>query len=71
MPFAGIKLEGLPNVEAWVKRITERPAVKKGMAVPSEEGSIYKGTYIKDDPDSMRRMKDGAAKIASARAALK
>ena len=56
-----------------MKRITERPAVKKGIAVPSE-GPIYKALYSTEeggDPDARKRFEDGAAKVASAREALK
>jgi len=32
--FAGITLDDLPHVQAWMKRIEERPAVKRGIDVP-------------------------------------
>ncbi|KAG9239436.1 glutathione S-transferase [Amylocarpus encephaloides] len=32
--FAGVDLSRFKNVEAWTKRIEERPAVKKGVNVP-------------------------------------
>ncbi|KAB5591903.1 Glutathione S-transferase, carboxy-terminal domain containing protein [Ceratobasidium theobromae] len=31
-------LEAFPNVEAWLKRIAERPQVKKGLDVPDPQG---------------------------------
>nr|POF06917.1 disulfide-bond oxidoreductase yfcg [Quercus suber] len=34
--FAGIKLEQFPNLQRWWARINARPAVQKGVAVPSE-----------------------------------
>ena len=34
--FAGVDLSKFPNLERWWKRIADRPAVKKGIAVPSE-----------------------------------
>lgn len=34
--FAGVDLSKFPNLEKWWKRIEERPAVRKGVAVPSE-----------------------------------
>lgn len=32
--LSGISLDDLPNVQAWKKRIEERPAVQKGLDVP-------------------------------------
>lgn len=41
--FAGIKDEELgPNVLAWVKRIRARPAVQKGLEVPSRSELLNK-----------------------------
>ncbi|KAB5566801.1 glutathione S-transferase II [Coniochaeta sp. 2T2.1] len=35
--FSGIDLAGqFPNVKAWLDRLLERPAVRKGLAIPSE-----------------------------------
>jgi GSH-dependent disulfide-bond oxidoreductase len=33
--WSGVSLEGLPRLERWTKIIGERPAVKKGRAVPA------------------------------------
>ncbi len=45
--FAGIKHEEVgPNVKAWIERIKERPAVKKGLEVPSRSELLSK----LDDP---------------------
>jgi GST-like protein len=32
--WSGVTLEGLPHLERWIKLIGERPAVKRGRAVP-------------------------------------
>jgi GST-like protein len=32
--WAGVGLDGLPRVQAWVERIRARPAVQRGLAVP-------------------------------------
>ncbi len=32
--WAGVEVDDLPNVQAWLKRIGERPAVQRGVAVP-------------------------------------
>ncbi|KAI1078060.1 glutathione S-transferase [Whalleya microplaca] len=34
--FSGIELKQFPNVQAWLDRCLERPAVRKGFAVPNE-----------------------------------
>lgn len=31
---AGIEIDDMPHLQAWMKRIEERPAVKKGLDVP-------------------------------------
>ncbi|KAG8750446.1 glutathione S- transferase, nitrogen catabolite repression regulator [Ceratobasidium sp. 428] len=37
--WAGIdSLNDFPNVEAWLKRISERPQVKKGLDIPTPQG---------------------------------
>ncbi|CUA71315.1 hypothetical protein RSOLAG22IIIB_09496 [Rhizoctonia solani] len=37
--WAGVdSLEASPNVEAWLKRIAERPQVKNGLDVPEPQG---------------------------------
>lgn len=51
--FAGVDLEKFPNLNKWWQRISERPAVKKGVAVPSEPG-ITNGPFkekLKNDPE--------------------
>lgn len=32
--WAGVSLDGLPNVQGWLERVAERPAVKRGLDVP-------------------------------------
>jgi GST-like protein len=32
--WAGVSIEDLPNLQAWLKRVGERPAVQKGIQVP-------------------------------------
>ncbi|MEK6806117.1 MAG: glutathione S-transferase N-terminal domain-containing protein [Pseudomonadota bacterium] len=34
--WAGVPTEGLSNLEAWLKRMRERPAVQKGLNVPGK-----------------------------------
>ncbi len=35
--WAGVDLDGLPAVQRWLEAISERPAVKRGMAVPGKD----------------------------------
>jgi len=50
--FSGIDLELFPHVQAWLDRCFERPAVKKGFAVPNASvlsNSKLKETLEKDE----------------------
>jgi len=38
--FAGVNLDDFPNLKKWWERINARPAVQKGLAVPSESKII-------------------------------
>jgi GSH-dependent disulfide-bond oxidoreductase len=35
--WAGVSVDDLPNVQAWLARVGERPAVQRGVAVPGQE----------------------------------
>lgn len=51
--FSGIGLASFPNVYKWWERISARPAVKKGVAVPSEP-TLSNGPFLeklKSDPE--------------------
>jgi glutathione S-transferase len=32
--WAGVSIEGLPNLERWLKQVGDRPAVQRGIVVP-------------------------------------
>lgn len=34
--WAGVEVEGLPNLKQWMTRLWERPAVQRGLAVPGK-----------------------------------
>lgn len=34
--FAGLKIDQFPNLHKWWERINARPAVKRGLAIPSD-----------------------------------
>jgi len=66
--FAGVDLSKFPNLEKWWKRVHDRPAVRKGVAVPSES-QITNAAYLrrmKDEPefkekeDSLKKLLDEA-----------
>jgi glutathione S-transferase len=65
--FAGVDLSKFKNVEKWWKRINDRPAVKKGIVVPSE-GKMYNSKHldrIKNEEgfkESEQKLKDLADK---------
>lgn len=51
--FSGVNLEQFPNLNAWWKRIEQRPAVQKGMAIP-KPSQIANSAYLqklKDDQE--------------------
>jgi glutathione S-transferase len=55
--FAGVDLSKFPNVEKWWKRISERDAVKKGIAVPSES-QLVNAAYqrrLKEEPEFKKK----------------
>jgi glutathione S-transferase len=51
--FAGLHLEEFPNLHRWWKKISERPAVKRGLAVPSPPGITNEPFQekLKSDPE--------------------
>ena len=49
--FSGVEIDDFPNVKAWWERISARPAVQKGLAIPSKS-SFGNDAYVqrlKDD----------------------
>jgi glutathione S-transferase len=51
--FAGVDLEQFPNLKKWWERINARPAVQKGLAIPSAP-TITNEPYkkkVKDDAE--------------------
>lgn len=45
--WSGVSIDGLPNLERWIDRIAERPAVRRGIVVP-EDSSLR----MKSDEDA-------------------
>lgn len=55
--FAGVDLDQFPNLYKWWERISARPAVKKGLAIPSEP-SITNEPYkkkVQEDPEYKKK----------------
>ena len=51
--FSGVELDNFPNVKAWWERISARPAVQKGLAIPTKS-SFGNETYeqrLKDEKE--------------------
>ncbi|KAJ9625091.1 hypothetical protein H2203_005045 [Taxawa tesnikishii (nom. ined.)] len=64
--FAGVDLEQFPNLNKWWKRISERDAVKKGTAIPSES-KITNGPYkerLQTEPE-FKEQEDKLKKIGN------
>lgn len=58
--FAGVDLAQFPNLYKWWQRINARPAVQKGVAVPSEP-KITNDKYqqrLKDEPEFAQQEKE-------------
>jgi glutathione S-transferase len=51
--FSGVELEQFPNVKAWWERIFSRPAVERGLSIPSKPGIGNDGFLqkMKDDKE--------------------
>lgn len=51
--FSGVEIDDFPNLKAWWERISARPAVQKGMSIPTK-GGMGNEAYaqkVKDDPE--------------------
>lgn len=67
--FSGVNLDGFPSVKAWWERILARPAVKKGLEIPSK-GGFGNDTYLQkleDDKEFAEKEQDLAKQIKAAK----
>ncbi|PSN60057.1 glutathione S-transferase II [Corynespora cassiicola Philippines] len=67
--FSGVDLDAFPNLKAWWARISARPAVQKGLAIPAP-GSFGNDNYLqrlKDDPEFAQKEKDLKEQIDAAK----
>ncbi|TPX57762.1 hypothetical protein PhCBS80983_g03583 [Powellomyces hirtus] len=49
--WAGVGLEEFPKVDAWLHRVAQRPAVRKGMDVPDKNDLIDRDFAVDKDAD--------------------
>ncbi|KAF1964364.1 glutathione S-transferase II [Bimuria novae-zelandiae CBS 107.79] len=51
--FSGVEIDDFPNVKAWADRISARPAVQKGLSIPSKSsfGNDAYAQRLKDDKE--------------------
>ena len=40
--WSGVAIDGLDNLERWIKEIRDRPAVHRGIAVPEDVSNLLK-----------------------------
>lgn len=68
--FAGVDLSKFSNLQAWWKRVNDRPAVQKGISVPSES-KLVNQAYVerlksedgfKEKEDELKDLGDKAKK---------
>ena len=52
--WAGVEVEGLPNLQRWLEAVGKRPAVQKGRAVPAPPTDLE--TRAEDVTESARKM---------------
>ncbi|KAF2236293.1 glutathione S-transferase [Viridothelium virens] len=55
--FSGVEVKSFANVQRWLDRINQRPAVQKGLAVPAPP-TITNESFLKklkEDPESARK----------------
>ncbi|KAL5118746.1 hypothetical protein ACEQ8H_003423 [Pleosporales sp. CAS-2024a] len=67
--FSGIDLDRFPSLKAWWERINARPAVQKGLAIPSKPGVGNDGYLekLKDDAEFAQKEKELADQIQQAK----
>ena len=54
--WSGVSIEGLPNLQRWLKAIRPRPAVDRGLAVPVKVKNLIK------DEDAAKKFAENARK---------
>ena len=57
--WTGVAVDGLPHLQRWLKTVGDRPAVKRGAAVPDA------GRFATQNEDDAKKIVEGARKILS------
>jgi glutathione S-transferase len=67
--FSGIDLESFPNVKAWSERLSARPAVQRGLAIPAKSpfGNDAYLQRLKDDKEFAQKEHDLRDSITAAK----
>jgi glutathione S-transferase len=67
--FSGVDLDAFPNLKAWWERINARPAVQKGLSIPSKPGIGNDGYLqkLKEDKEFAEKEKELAEQIKAAK----
>jgi GST-like protein len=53
--WAGVEIDDLPNLKAWIERIAERPAVQRGVAVPVPPDRVPGDDVVKGARSMLQR----------------
>lgn len=66
---SGVDLESFPNVKAWTERILARPAVQRGIEIPSKSpfGNDAYQQKLKDDKEFAQKEEELAKQIKDAK----
>lgn len=67
--FSGVDIDGFPHLKAWWERINARPAVQKGVSIPSKSG-LANEAYVqrlKNDAEFAEAEKKVAEQIKAAK----
>jgi GST-like protein len=53
--WAGIEIDDLPNVNAWIERVAARPAVQRGVEIPKPQQQITDADIVKSAQSILQR----------------
>ncbi|MFN2376236.1 MAG: glutathione S-transferase family protein [Candidatus Binatia bacterium] len=53
--WAGIEIDDLPNVQAWIERVAARPAVQRGVEIPKPQQQVTDADIVKSAQNILQR----------------